>query len=126
MKPTRNGNRITYLHGARLSLTPWANAALSVEDQKALTERCAALGIRVSVGNSNHEWTLRLTRDGADRPTLEWFHQKGRPAPLVHHLLDQYEDIARSLADDVEAANRWTPDELVTIANQSGLDVSRA
>jgi hypothetical protein len=122
MKPTTIYRKV-YLGRVCLSMTPWAANALPDEEQERLARRAQEMGVRVSIGKSNHEWTIRVvsdmtrTRYGRPEPLAShsFHHLKGDPAKLVDHCLDQYAE-----------RETWTPDELVTAAVQSGLDVTRA
>jgi hypothetical protein len=115
--------RTTYLRGMRLALSPWAADKLTVEDQRTLTIIAESMGVRVSVGNSGHEWTIRVasdmkrTRYGATEPVAQhsWHHLRGDLGKLIARCLDRYRE-----------AETWTPDEILTVASQSGIEVSRA
>lgn len=115
--------RNTYRNGLRLTLTPWAADKLTVEDQRTLTIVAEQMGVRVSVGNANHEWTIRVasdmtrTRYGTTEPVA---------AHSFHHLRGDLGELIALCLDRYRKAESWTPDEILTVAHQSGIEVSRA
>jgi hypothetical protein len=104
--------RTTHLNGPRLSLTRWADAEMSIEDQERLTRRCAELDVRVGVIQTRSGWTVRVSR--GTTVVKDGYGLKGAPAGNIDALLNEYE------------ATLFTADEIVTIAAQSGIAVSRA
>lgn len=103
---------------ATLSMTPWAAEALSLEEEHAIARRAVDLHCRVSVGKSRHTWTIRVSswdRTDAGDPvrSVSRHHQRGHLADLIDAALDAYD-------------NAYTADELLMIANQSGIEVARA
>lgn len=100
--------------GATLTLSPWAHAALSLQDMTHLGERAVRLHCRISVGQGkSHEWTIRVSswaKDDHNTPIhkLDRFGQVGNLGWLMQKALDEY-----------ERAFVFGPDELVAIAAQS-------
>jgi hypothetical protein len=110
---------VTY-GGASLTLTPWAHEALSFDEMRDLGIRAVDLRCRMSIGNAKKAWTIRVSswaKDDHLNPVhrLERHHMHGHLADIAHAALDEY---ARLYA--------YRPEELVTIASQSGLAVTRA
>ncbi len=122
----QNGSRYprrVYLGGERLKLTPWAAQKLSDDDQATLAIVAEQMGVRVSTGMSGGEWTIRVVSDmnriryGAKEPIAShsFHHLTGDLATLIAICMDRYRE-----------AETWTTDEIMTVANQSGIEVSRA
>jgi hypothetical protein len=107
--------------GATLSLTPWAAQALSDAEIHDVALRAVKAHCRVNVGKSREgEWVIRVS---------SWALRDGQPVTYVEHRvyggLHLAHCIGRALNAFEAEAGAWTPDELVTIANQSGIGVSR-
>ncbi len=119
---TKYAHRTVYLKGERLSLTPWAAQRLSDDEQLRLTERAASMGVRVSAGMSGKEWTIRVVSDMTRT-------RYGSPEPLAlhsfHHLTGNLSMLIGRCLDEYERREAWTDEEILTIANQSGIEVSR-
>jgi hypothetical protein len=108
----------TRVQTSTLALLPWAAEALSLDEEAAIAARAVELHCRVSVGKSRHTWTIRVSswdRTDAGEPvrSVNRHHQRGHLADLIGAALDAY-------------TNAYTADELLMIANQSGMAVTRA
>lgn len=104
---------------ATLDLSPYAAEALSLAEEDELAARAVDLHCRVQVINGKG-WTIRVTswaKDELHNPVhrIEHYKQRGHLADLIHGALGQYAE-----------AFAYSPDELVTIASQSGVAVERA
>ncbi len=115
--------RHVYLGGERLRLTPWAAQKLSDDDQATLAIVAEQMGVRVSAGMSGKDWTIRVVSDMTRT-------RYGSPEPVAshsfHHLTGNLSGLIGRCLDEYERRETWTTDEIVTIANQSGIEVRRA
>ncbi len=115
------------------------------DDLHGYTMRCKLDGIRVhpSKGGSYRHDMAEVRRTsliaGGVLPKIDWtiaprVIAEPTPEQRAHaevlreasDLLKQNEEHLRLIQADVDEANRWTTEELVTIAAQSGMDVTRA
>ncbi len=102
--------------GPTLRLTPFAAQALSLEEEHQLAKRCVDLHCRMSVVAARPGyWTVRLESWARDDRGNPLYHLDG--FGLVGHLADLME----GMLDRCERETRYTPEEILIIANQSGL-----
>jgi hypothetical protein len=93
---------------SRIGLSPWARQGLAPDDLAELEKRAEALDVTVSTVHSTKQWSVRV-RSGGRSTQLRG---AGNVAAIISAALFDWQEA-------------WTPDELVTVAVQSGLDVSR-
>ena len=110
---------MTY-QGATLNLSPWTHEALSFDEMTDLGRRAVDMHCRMTVLKTRKGWTIRVTswaEDAHHEPVhaVASYHARGHLADNMHAALDRYQ---REFV--------FTADELVTIANQSGIEVTRA
>ncbi len=106
---------------ATLSLSPWAAEALSLAEQREIAARLVDLHARCRVIKSREGWGITVdswAQDAHFDPIhqVKRHHQRGHLADLVQSAIDAY----------ATTAFAYTTDELVVIASQSGMDVTRA
>ena len=99
-------------HGP-LILTPWVRRYLSNAEAVQLAHRAKALGVTVSVDASSSRGPFRaeIIHEG---PRFTWSQSEPVPYDAIEGVLDQW-----------EAAHRYSDEEVLTIAHQSGVAVSR-
>lgn len=108
--------------------TPWARGAIGLDDAAGIEARATALGARVVAyggPGAYGPWTVHVTSwpSGAIRESV--YHAKGLLAPIIAGLLDNFR-AQQDMVDEQLEDLGFTPDELVQIAAQSGIGVSRA
>lgn len=105
-----------------IRLTSMARAYIDPGAHYELEQRARALGCTGGVlWNSKHRWTASVTREGVRKAT--WGHA------TVYEALEAVLDAMEAHLDAEERdrlSDRYTGDELLTIAAQSGLEVARA
>ena len=95
--------------------SPWAREALTPDEIAGLHARIAALDCLVTVERSDSGWTIYA----ADRAVVAKAYRVRSPlAAAIHSVLDDYR--AQRVEVDADVA-RYTPEEILTIAHQSGV-----
>lgn len=105
---------------ATLTLNARAHQALSLDEMSALSARLVDLHARVGVrGHPTDGWDLQVS---------SWAN--GPDGPLhMHRAFDLQGHLADLIANEITEYERrfvWTPDELLAVAAQSGIEVRRA
>jgi len=115
------------------SPTPWARMALGTEDTAAIEARARALSARVTAVASSPSvagpWTVHATSVPGNGIRESVIHGRGPLALVIAGVLDRFE-AQREIVDeelaDIGFPKAWTPEEILQVAAQSGMDVRRA
>jgi hypothetical protein len=106
---------------ATLNLSSDAFAALSLDEMTALGQRCVDMKVRI--GSMRNQRRVRW-----DVGVSAWAQRGQGYDPKYHTDHTGYGNLAIVLTEALDKHERehaFTPDELVTIANQSGMAVTR-
>jgi len=95
-------------------MAPWIREAMDPNTEGRLERRAAELHVTVStIHERSGDWRVRVTHTS-------------KPWSVVLRAKGPLEAILDGAFDDFEQAWGWTPEELVQVAVQSGIEVRRA
>jgi glutathione S-transferase len=105
--------------GSTITLSPWAAQALSDDERNAIARRLVELKARLVASRSprEHAWVIRVS---------SWAMRDGRPVIEIERRPYFGLHFAACIAEALTEYERtWEPEELLTVAAQSGMAVSR-
>lgn len=106
--------------------SPWAARALGDDDRRVLEERAEHLGVTVTAGGGSPvgPWTVHVNGGSIHEAT---YAAKGPLAVAINGTLNRWAEQKAAVEADLERIGfpQWTPEEILQIAVQSGIEVRR-